>query len=171
MPAKKPLPRGADGTVNIQDARKKMRGHRTNAEIAARAKTEVVADAPKRILAPKYLPKSMGDEFRSIAKQLVALHIFSALDYDMLARYLLARSAWMQAQNRANRAIASGNRADAGGWTKTASIYFSQCHACAQALGLSITARCRLVVPQAPKEEEDAMSKMLRERAEGRRKA
>ena len=40
------------------------------------------------------------------------------------------------------------------------------------ALGLSVSARCRLVMPEPPKDEadEDPLSKMLRERAE-RRKA
>lgn len=172
MPAKKPLPREADGTVNIQNARKQMRGHRTNAEIEERAKSEIVAEGPKRIVPPKYLPESLRDEFRSIAKQLVKLHIFCALDYDMLARYLIARSAWLVAQQHANQELRMASLGDAAEWSKLAKLYFGQCQSCAAALGLSISSRCRLVLPQPPKEdEEDAMSRMLRERAAKRRKA
>ncbi|WNX85776.1 phage terminase small subunit P27 family [Agathobaculum sp. NTUH-O15-33] len=171
MPAKKPLPRGPDGTVNIKDARKQMKGHRTNKEIEERAKNEVTADAPKRIVPPKYLPDSMHAEFRKIAKQLIDLHIFASLDFDVLARYLIARAAWTRTQANANHAIMAMDLKDSLAWAKAANIYFGQCHACAQALGLSISSRCKLVVPQAPKEEEDAMSKTLRERMERRQKA
>ena len=38
MPASKPIPREADGTVDIKQARKRMAGHRTNAEIEAKAR-------------------------------------------------------------------------------------------------------------------------------------
>lgn len=173
MPAKKPLPREADGTVNIQSARKRMKGHRTNAEIEERAKTEIVTELPKRIMPPAYLPASMREEFRGIAKQLGALHIFCALDYDMLARYLIARAAWLKSQAQANHALQQGDLAESLGWGKSANLYFSQCHACAQALGLSISSRCRLVVPKPPEDEaaSDPMTQMLRERAERRRKA
>ncbi len=57
MPASKPIPREADGTVDIKQARRRMAGHRTNAEIEARAKSEVRAEEPKRIQVPKYLPQ------------------------------------------------------------------------------------------------------------------
>lgn len=172
MPASKPIPREADGTVDIKQARKRMRGHRTDAEIEEKAKREVRAKEPKRIQVPKYLPQGMADEYRQTAKKLVALHIFSDLDYDMLARYFIARAAWQNAQNWANRAIMQGDAKEAGSWTKTANVYFGQCQSCAAALGLSVSARCRLVMPEPPKDEadEDPLSRMLRERAE-RRKA
>lgn len=173
MPARKPLPREADGTVDIKSARKRMKGHRTNAEIEERIKTEVVAELPKRIMPPSYLPDSLRDEFRKLARDLGALHIFCALDYDLLARYLLARAAWLKSQTHANLALKVGDLSGSLGWGKSANIYFSQCHACAQALGLSITSRCRLVVPKPPEDEtkDDPMAKMLRERAERRRQA
>ena len=98
MPASKPIPREADGTVDIKQARKRMAGHRTNAEIEAKAKSEVRAKEPKRITVPKYLPQVMEAEYRLTAKKLVALHIFSDLDYDMLARYCIARAAWQNAR-------------------------------------------------------------------------
>ena len=127
MPASKPIPREADGTVDIKQARRRMAGHRTNAEIEARAKSEVRAKEPKRIQVPKYLPQGMTEEYRLTAKKLVALHIFSDLDYDMLARYFIARAAWMQAQNHATAAIREGDAKEAGSWTKTVNVYFGQC--------------------------------------------
>mgnify|MGYP000020094566 CR=1 FL=1 len=62
MPASKPIPREADGTVDIKQARKRMRGHRTDAEIEEKAKREVRAKEPKRIQVPKYLPQGMAAE-------------------------------------------------------------------------------------------------------------
>ena len=173
MPARKPLPREADGTVDIKSARKRMKGHRTNAEIEERIKTEVVAELPKRIIPPSYLPDSLRDEFRKLARDLGALRIFCALDYDLLARYLLVRAAWIKSQTHANLALKAEDLDGSKGWAKVANTYFAQCHACAQALGLSITSRCRLVVPKPPEGEtkDDPMAKMLRERAERRRQA
>lgn len=173
MPPRKPLPKEADGTVNIQSARKRMAGHRTNAEIEERIKTEVKTPAPVRVKVPGYLPDSMKSEFRLIAKKLIALHIFCDLDYDMLARYMIARAAWIKAQMQANHSLSVGDQKGSLGWGKLANIYFGQCQSCAAALGLSVTSRCRLVVPELPKDEadEDPMSKMLRERMERRQKA
>ena len=172
MPAKKPLPREADGTVDIKAARKRMKGHRTNAEIEARAKTEVKAPPPARVKVPAYLPQSMKAEYRLLARKLIKLQIFCDLDSDMLARYLIVRAAWLNAQVQANRALSTCDQEAAVGWGKLAKGYFGQCQSCAAALGLSITSRCRLVMPAAPEDEaaEDPMTKMLRERAE-RRKA
>ena len=173
MPPRKPLPKEADGTVNIQSARKRMAGHRTNAEIEERIKTEVKTPAPVRVKVPGYLPDSMKSEFRLIAKKLIALHIFCDLDYDMLARYLISRAAWLNAQVRANRALSIGDIEESLAWGKLTKSYFGQCQSCAAALGLSITSRCRLVVPELPKDEadEDPVSKMLRVRMERRQKA
>lgn len=173
MSAKKMLPREADGTVNIQAARKQMRGHRTNEEIERKAAGEVKAEPPKRILAPKYLPENLRGEFRELAKQLIACGIFSALDYDMLARYLIARSAWLAAQSHANAALKAADKSATLAWGKAANMYFGQCQSCAAVLGLSITSRCRLVVPKPPEDaaSEDPMSRMLRERVERRRQA
>lgn len=173
MPARKPLPRGPDGTVNIKEARKQMRGHRTDKEIETRIETEVHAPAPKRVSAPKYLPNILRDEFRGLAKQLIELHIFAELDYDMLARYLMAREAYLEAQAHASRAIGEQDEKASGVWTKTANIYFGQCQSCAAALGLSISSRCRLVVPKPPKDpaDDDPLSQMLRKQTERRQRA
>ena len=67
---------------------------RSASPIGVKAKSEVRAKEPKRITVPKYLPQVMEAEYRLTAKKLVALHIFSDLDYDMLARYFFARAAW-----------------------------------------------------------------------------
>ena len=74
MPASKPVPREADGTVDIKQARKRMRGHRTDAEIEEKAKREVRAKEPKRIMVPKYLPQGMADEYRLGEKARGAAH-------------------------------------------------------------------------------------------------
>ena len=62
---------------------------------------------------------------------------------------------------------------EAGTWSRVARTYFDQCQQCASSMGLTISSRCRLVVPKPPEDPagDDPMTKMLRERAERRRKA
>lgn len=147
------------------------RKHLTKAEIEQRKNSEPKAPAPKQIRIPKYLPESLCRKFRDLAKQLIEIGIFTTLDFDCLARYLLAEQAYLALTDQVNKAIANKAFAAVGDLSKVQARYFSQCSSAANDLGLTISSRCRLVVPQAPKEDEDAMSKMLRERAEGRRKA
>ena len=110
--------------MDIKQARKRMAGHRTNAEIEQKPKARCVQTSRNAITVPKYLPQVSGAEYRLTAKKLVALHIFSDLDYDMLARYFIARDAWQNAQNWANRAIMQGDAKEAGSWTKTGERLF-----------------------------------------------
>ena len=49
--------------------------------------------------------------------------------------------------------------------TKIQDTYFKQARACANDLGMTITSRCRLVLPESRKpQEENAFEKMMRER-------
>lgn len=151
------------------------RKHLTKAETEARRAAEVKAPPPKskRIKPPAYLPESLHKKFRTLAKQLIEIGILAEIDYDCLARYLLAEQAYLAVTEQVNRAIAGGAITLLDDLSKTQTRYFNQCDRAAAALGLTISSRCRLVVPKPPKDEseDDPMTKMLRERAERRRKA
>lgn len=151
------------------------RKHLTKAETEARRAAEVKAPKPKgkRVKPPAYLPESLHKKFRSLAKQLIEIGILAEIDYDCLARYLLAEQAYLAVTEQVNRAIANQAITLLDDLSKTQTRYFNQCSRAAADLGLTISSRCRLVVPEPPKDEadEDPMTAMLRERAERRRKA
>lgn len=151
------------------------RKHLTKAETEARRAAEIKAPPPKskRVKPPAYLPESLHKKFRTLAKQLIEIGILAEIDYDCLARYLLAEQAYLAVTEQVNRAIAGGAITLLDDLSKTQTRYFNQCDRAAAALGLTISSRCRLVVPKPPEDEtrDDPMTKMLSERAERRRNA
>lgn len=128
--------------------------HLTKAETEARRAVEVKAPAPqsKRVNPPAYLPKSLHKKFRSLAKQLIEIGILAEIDYDCLARYLLAEQAYLAVTEKVNRAIANQAISLLDDLSKTQTRYFNQCSRAAADLGLTISSRCRLVVPKPPED-------------------
>ena len=59
----------------------------------------------------------------------------------------------------------------AGNWSALQEKYFKQARACANDLGLTITSRCRLVVPKAPERPEENPLMHLLEQQRARREA
>lgn len=157
------------------------RKHLSRSERAARAAGEVRAKPPKQIRAPDYLPQSLREEFRSLARQLKELGLLSRLDYDTLARYLLARQSYLAA-TREVIALQQGTAAPSGGRvvdtealdaaTRIQDRFFKQCRGCANDIGMTITSRCRLVMPEgAHPPEENAFERLMRERRERMQRA
>lgn len=137
------------------------RKHLTKAEIKQREETEVKAPAAQKPKPPKYLSDELKKKHRAIGKQLIALGIFSNLDNDVLARYLIAEQEYLATSEMLNQAIATKNVPGMDELSRIQSRFYSQCAAAARDLGLTISSRCKLVVPQAAKEDPDAMSQML----------
>ena len=160
MPAKLPQ--------NVLDMR--GRSHQTKAEKEKRRATEPKAPKVKKLRAPVWLPEYLRDEFHTIGDALREAGLLSKLDIDILARYVMARDAWVAAHRQAREALDTGDPKLSAVWGKVARNYFDQCQSCAGCMGLTITSRCRLVVPEVPKDpaDEDPLSRMLRERAERR---
>ena len=88
----------------------------------------------------------------------------------MLGQFLVARERWHRADRLASAAIRAKDDKLAKEWTGIQSTYFKQCRQCAEVMGLSISSRCRLVVPEvlatAAKEadETDEFTRALRAR-------
>ena len=114
------------------------------------------------IAAPSYLTASQKKTFDKIAAQLDKLGIMGETDCETLARYITAQSLYEQAVKDL-RAISKErpknmeNVEALAHWAemldkidKRVDRYFKQATAAASKLGLSITDRCKLVVPQAP---------------------
>ena len=129
--------------------------HLTKAEIAERTAQEVkpIAD---NISPPPYLTKKQKDEFTRIANQLKKLKIMGETDVDALARYVTAKDMYENAVKQMRKTEVKNNSFSFEKWLKIQDKLFKQCRASANDLGLSISSRCKLVVPEskpeAPKE-------------------
>ena len=133
--------------VVIADGKK----HLTKSEIESRRAQEVrpVGD---NIVAPDYLTKKQKDEFNKIADQLKKLKILGETDIDALARYITARDMYENAVKQMRKTEVKNNPYVFEKWLKIQDKLFKQCRASANDLGLTISSRCRLVVPETKKE-------------------
>jgi P27 family predicted phage terminase small subunit len=126
----------------------KGKKHLTKSEIAERKAREVQPIA-ENIIAPSYLNKSQKNEFDKIANQLLKLKIMGETDIDALARYVVANTSYIHSTKQLRKKVVKDSPAQYEAWSKVQERYFKQCRACAQDLGLTISSRCRLVVPEA----------------------
>jgi P27 family predicted phage terminase small subunit len=120
----------------------------TKAEIQERRDREI-KPITDNIIAPGYLTKKQKDEFYRIADQLKKLKIMGETDVDALARYIVANDFYINAVKQLRKSKNDPLQFDK--WAKIQERYFKQCRSSANDLGLSISSRCRLVVPE-PKE-------------------
>lgn len=155
----------------------KGRKHLSRAEEADRRSMEVNAPPAKAAKPPKWLPETLKKEFRSLGKKLISLGIYSDLDADALGRYLVAHHQWLIATGEVEKALTASdpsllssgqnirrpNLTQAEAWGGVQDMYFKQARTCANDLGLTVTSRCRLVLPKR-EPEENAFEAMMRER-------
>lgn len=142
----------------------KGKKHLTKEEIEKRKNSEINTDDYKDVKAPGYLSKKQKNEFAEIATKLVNIGIMSELDEDCLARYLIAKDNYLKFTKLLNSAIKNKASKQYRDNVEMQRLYssdieaylihqdraFKQCNACADKMGLTITSRCRLQVPQAP---------------------
>ncbi len=121
--------------------------HLTRAEEDARRDREVHVPPPEQALPPRWLPKRLRGEFQQIGGILLGAGLFSELDRDVLGQYFLARDRWLKADKLAASAIRDKDEKLAREWTGVQSAYFRQARQCAELMGLSVSSRCRLVLP------------------------
>lgn len=173
--------------ISILEAKGKK--HLTKSEIEERKNSEVDAPADD-IRAPNYLKKKQKDEFFLLANQLVALKIFSNLDVDALARYIDSRDEYVRVMKelRSQKPVEERGLLDAEGkplldkkgnqkkvkvinetyreLQKSLKDWFSQCKMASSDLGLTITSRCKLVIPT-PEKPKDSKYTKYNKRANG----
>lgn len=125
------------------------RKHLSRSEEDQRRDQEVHVPVPDQAEPPKWLPRKLHAEFRQIGEILRLAGLYAELDRDALGQYFLARERWQRADRLASRAIRDQDEKLAREWTGVQNTYFRQCRQCAEVLGLSISSRCRLVVPPA----------------------
>jgi P27 family predicted phage terminase small subunit len=122
--------------------------HLTKAEIESRENSEI-KPITDNIAPPPYLTKKQKDEFNRIAEQLKKLKIMGETDVDALARYITANDFYINAVKKLRTKEVRDDPFLLDKWATIQDKYFKQCRASANDLGLSISSRCKLVVPEA----------------------
>ena len=162
------------------------RKHLSQKEKAERAEATVDVPKPEKILMPAYLPKNLRKGYKKLAEQLREVGLFTDLDVDTLARYVLAQHSYELATTEL-LAAQHGTKSDEGEETP-ASVdielvdqlsriqerFAKQCRSLAGDMGLTVTSRCRLVLPPGAggkEPDENPFERMMREREERRQRA
>ena len=132
----------------------------TKAEIQERLDSEV-KPVDDNITAPDFLTQKQKRDFYKIAEQLQKLKIMGETDVDALGRYIVANDFYVNAIRKMRSKEVKNDPVLFGSWAKIQERYFKQCRACANDLGLTISSRCRLVVPatKEPPKKENKFSK------------
>lgn len=148
----------------------KGKKHLTKAEIAERERTEVKAPADK-VTPPTYLTVSQKKAFRKIARQLREIDLVSNLDVEALGRLVVAQEKYREITAEIARQplmvtmlLETGKEDEYGNpimkemevvngqverLARIQDRYFRQCRQGASDFGLTVSSRCRLVVPKA----------------------
>jgi P27 family predicted phage terminase small subunit len=133
----------------------------TKEEIEKRKSQEVKAPADK-VKPPTYLDRNSKRKFKKLADELVKLELMSNLDVDTLARYLLSEKEYLRVTEQVEKMDPVIEEKDDDGIGTgfhfanqeysalliNQDRLFKQCRTLASDLGLTITSRCRLVVPK-----------------------
>lgn len=157
-----------------------LKKHLTQAEKAERRAQEIKLPAAEKATPPKWMGRGFDEqtakvlkaEFRKLGKQLIDAGLYSDLDADTLAHYLVARHQWELAAVTAEEALSMGlaGMKPASAWSSIQDKYFSAARKCANELGLTLTARCKLVMPEkqgGAEEPEDEFTRILQQRMRG----
>lgn len=128
----------------------KGKKHLTKDEITNRKNSEISVPFLD-ISPPKFLTtKKTKDAFLEIGKKLLSIGIITELDEDCLGRYIVAQKNYNSITRKLNTAINSKNY-DIVLIEKLSTIqdkFYKQCRSSANDLGLTISSRCRLILPQ-----------------------
>lgn len=129
--------------------------HLSKAEIAERRAGEVRIPAAKTAKPPKWLPEAIKKDFRALGKKLIAAGLYTELDADTLGRYLVAQQEYLLATKQVFQAYAEREPEEVEDWSRIQDRHFKQARNCANDMGLTVTSRCRLVVPETAQASEE----------------
>jgi len=122
----------------------KGKKHLTKKEIEERKAREVKAPNDK-VEAPSYLPENLKKEFNRIAGELVDIEIMSNLDVEALARFVVAEYQYQKVVKKAIKMSPENEKYY--DMLLMQEKLFKMARQAAGDLGLTISSRCKLVVP------------------------
>lgn len=139
--------------------------HLTKEEIEKRQKHEEAMRAgTDKVMPPERLTKAQKERFVELSSQLMELKIFDNLDVDTLALYIETYDNYVRVIRSARRMTNKQIDADFDEYAKrmrTATQLADTCRKLASDLGLNITSRLKLVIPQKEEKAESPMAKFL----------
>lgn len=147
------------------------RKHLSRAEEAERRSREAHVEPARTAKPPKWFPEELKKDFRALGKRLIAAGLYTDLDADTLGRYLVAQHQWVTATDETEKALAQRDQEQAEAWGRIQERYFKQARNCANDMGLTVTARCRLVVPESDRQKTEDENPFLQLIQGGRRDA
>lgn len=126
--------------------------HLTKEEIAKREEEKIIA-SNDNIKAPKYLIEELKNKFNELAEELISIGLMTNLDCDALARYLTSEYNYQKVTTKMfeiNEISAKyKNYAD------LQDKFFKQARSAAGDLGLTISSRCKLILPKSINNDDD----------------
>lgn len=136
----------------------KGRTHFTKKDIIDRLAKEIKVDFVD-IEAPEYLTAKQKKVFYDYAYKLLKIGIFTELDEDLLARYIIASSLYVEYSSIILKALRKEllDTISVSDLEKSQNRYFNQATVCAKELGLTVSSRCRLEIPDMVNKDEEML--------------
>lgn len=123
----------------------KGKTHLSKEEIEKRKVEEVVAPSDN-VEPPDYLPARLKRRFNEYTEQLIEMNIFGNVDAEAMGRYLIAEDAYQTASKALLKMEVTSE--EYGKLLNNQNKLFTQARTMANDLGLSISSRGKLAVPQ-----------------------
>ncbi len=138
----------------------KGKKHLTKSEIEERKSKEVKTDNDK-VEPPSYLPKTLKKEFIRIASELINIDIMTNLDCEALARFVVSEYNYQKVTKKLLKTGVDNDKYF--NYLVMQDKLFKQSRQAASDLGLTISSRCKLVVPKpVEKEKKNKFSKFAK---------
>ena len=141
----------------------KGKKHLTKNEIEKRENEELKVTLTE-VKPPTYLSASEKKLFNEIASKLLSIEIMTELDEDCLARYIIARKLYVEYTKTLTTMIKKHKKQeekididDINKMQNMQDKVFKQCQSSARDLGLTISSRCRLIVPKQEEDDDDEL--------------
>lgn len=132
----------------------KGKKHLTKNEIEERREKELKVPFTD-VEAPEYLSAAQKKKFDGIAEKLLSLNIMTELDVDCLARYVLAHDMYLAYTSAVTKLIKANDLVLLKDMQNLQDKAFKQAQSAARDLGLTITSRCKIVIPPPPEDEDE----------------
>ncbi|WP_195948138.1 phage terminase small subunit P27 family [Paraclostridium bifermentans] len=138
----------------------KGKKHLTKSEIEERKSTEVKA-ASDKVTPPSYLPNVLKKEFERISGELIKVEIMTNLDCEALARFVVSEYNYQKVTKKLLKTGVDNDKYF--NYLLMQDKLFKQSRQAASDLGLTISSRCKLVVPkQTENEKKNKFSKFAK---------
>ena len=106
---------------------------------------------------PSYLNNKQKRKFKDIANKLLALGIMTELDVDCLAMYIISHDIYLSYTETIVKLLDEGDLDLVKDVQTMQDKAFRQAHTAARSLGLTITDRCKIVIPLPPDNDDDEL--------------